>query len=517
MRVSKLSREIVYGKELREKLNEGVNKIYEVAKAAYGPSAGTAIIELNYGPPQISRDGVTNVTKGHLVDPIENQAYQIIKQSSEKSNRKVGDGTSAVVILAYYLYQESMKLIGSGHNLMVVSRLLQETASKVIDSVDTMKTEVKGDMLVHVARVSAGDEALGSMIADTISEIGLEGGVIVEDFEGIGIYNDTVKGIYFRKGFTEQYLTNNIAAAESIVSDADILILEKPMRTAGDIAPIIDKIVRETGRGNELVIIGDVEGEALATLAATKHNGNLITTLLDVPYSPMKTLFLEDIACMTGGKVFPMGAKPQDFSVAMLGGADKVVVKADSTTIIGAQAPEEDKNTRLAALREELKNTESSVDIAFIKDRLSKLQGKVAIVRVGGATPVEGDEVKLRVEDAIAAVQSAIKDGVVPGGGVCLARLAPSDFTEAFQAPFKQLVENAGFNPEQALFKVLEQDNAWMGYDLRAGFELTDLLDAGILDPAEVIKEVVRNSSSVVSQLITAKVSLTFVDREMVA
>jgi chaperonin GroEL len=231
----------------------------------------------------------------------------------------------------------------------------------------------------------------------------------------------------------------------------------------------------------------------------------------------MKALFLEDIAAMTGGKVFPMGAKPQDFNVDILGGADKVVVKADSTTIIGAQAPEEDKNARLEALRAELKDTENSTDISFIKDRLSKLQGKVAIVRVGGATPVERDEVKLRVEDAIAAVQSAIKDGVVPGGGVCLARLAPQDFAEAFQAPFRQLVSNAGFNPEQALFKVLEQDNAWMGYDLRSKFELVNLLEVGILDPAEVIKEVVRNSASVVSQLITAKVSLTFENREMVA
>lgn len=514
--MAKLSRDIIYGKELQEKLDAGVEKVYQVAKAAYGPSAGNAIIELNYGAPQISRDGVTNVVKTYLVDPVENMAARTIVQASEKTNKKVGDGTTAVVILAKHLYKEAIKLIGSGHNRMVVSRLLEKTAAEVIEQIDSMKIEVKGEMLQQVARVSAGDEALGSMIADTIKQIGIEGGVIVEDFEGIGIYNELVKGIYFRKGFTEQYLTNNIAAAESIVNDADILILEKPMRTAADIAPIIDKIVRHAGTGAELVIIGDVDAEALATLAGTKHNGNLITTLLDVPYSPMKALFLEDIAAMTGGKVFPAGAKPQDFTVDMLGGADKVVVNAYSTTIIGAQAPEEDKEARLHALRSELKETENSTDIEFIKDRLSKLQGKVAIVRVGGATPVERDEVKLRVEDAISAVQAAIKDGVVPGGGVCLARLAPKDFKESFQAPFKTLIENAGYNPSEGLL-ILQESNPWTGYDLRKSFTAVNLLEAGVLDPSLVVKEVVRNSASVVSKLITVAVSVSFADREMVA
>lgn len=511
----KIARKISYGAELQVGLAEGVKKVYEVAVAAYGPSAGNAMIELNFGPPQVSRDGVTNVTKVYLEDPIENMAARTIVQASERSNKKVGDGTTAVVILAFHLYREAMKRISAGHNRMEVSREIQRVANEVIEKIDGLKIDVKDGMLEHVARVSAGDPAIGAMIADTIEQVGIEGGVIVEDFEGIGIYNELVKGIYFRKGFTEQYLTNNIAAAESIVEDADILILEKPMRTAADIAPILEKVVQFRGKGTELVVIGDVDAEALATLAATKHGGNLITTLLDVPYSPMKPLFLEDIAALTGGKVYPLGAKPADFAPEMLGGADKVVVNAYSTTIIGPQGADEDKKTRLADLRSQLKETDSSADIEFIRDRLSKLTGKVAIIRVGGATTVEREEVKLRVEDAIAAVQAAIKDGIVPGGGVTLARLAPDDWREPFEAPFKILVANAGHNAEEALFKVLEQNNPWWGYDLRADFKPIDLLDVGIVDPALVIKEAVQNSASVVSQIITVGVGLTFEDREM--
>ena len=320
--MTKLSRDITYGNELQDKITEGVEKLYQVAKAAYGPSAGNAMIEINFGPPQISRDGVTNVLKVYLEDPIENMAARTIVQASEKTNRKVGDGTSVVCILARHIYRDAIKRIGSGENRMVVSRDIQKTAEDLITKIDKMKIDVEGDMLSQVAKVSSGDEAIGEMIADTISDVGLEGGVIVEDFDGIGIYNDKVEGIYFRQGFTEQYLTNNIASAESVVHDADIFICEKPLKTAADIGPLIDKIVGHIGKGGELVLIGDVDGEALATLAATKYAGTLNTTLLDVPYSPMKSLFLEDIAAMTAGKVYSIGAKPQDFDPAtMLGGS----------------------------------------------------------------------------------------------------------------------------------------------------------------------------------------------------
>ena len=516
--MSKLSRHIISGDNWIEKRTAGVEKVYEVAVSAYGPSAGTVAIELSYGAPHVSRDGVTNLSKVYLEDPAENVAARIVIQGSEKVNKKRGDGTSAVAVLSKHFYAECMKRIGAGHNIMDVSRLLTKVSSDVIDQVDKMKVDVKGDMLEHVARISAGDEAIGAMIADTVNKIGIEGGVIVEDFEGLGIHNEIVQGIYFRKGFTEQYLVNNVASAESIVNDADILIIERPMKTAAEIAPIIDKIVRSGGKGTEVVIIGDIDGEALATLAETKHKGFLNTTLLDVPYSPMKSIFLEDLAVMTGGKVFSMGAKASDFTVDMLGGADKVIVNSYSTTIIGAQAPEEDKLARLNTLRDELKSTENSTDVEFIKDRLSKLQGKVAIVRVGGATPVERDEVRLRVDDAIAAVQAANEGGVVPGGGVCLARIMPEDFKEAFQAPFRVLVSKAGYNAEKALFKVLE-GNTWQGYDLKnwTDYETVDLLEVGVLDAAEVVKEVVRSAASVVSQLITTQTAIVFVDRNMVA
>lgn len=513
--MSKLSRNITYGKKLQEELDEGVEKAYRVAKACYGPSAGNALIEINYGYPMSSRDGVTNLRKTFLEPEVQNMAARILVQASEKSNKLVGDGTTGVVILAYHLYQEAMKLIGSGHNQMVVSRMLREIGNEVIDSIDNLKIETTPKLSRQVAKVSASDEAIGDMIADVIERVGIDGNIIVEEFDGIGSYDEEVDGFYFRKGFTNEFLINNLTNLESKMNDIDIFITEKPMKTAADISPILNKIVQQAGKGAEILIIGDVSDEALATLALNKVNQNIFPTLVDVPvYGPMRTLFLEDIAVSTGGKVFPTGANPSSFDVSMLGEADKVIVNTFSTTIIGGKSIKEDLKTRIADLRTQLKGSESLTDKEEIRKRLSSLTGKIAIVHVGAPTEVDRGEVQLRVEDAIAATQSAIRDGIVPGGGVCLARVAPQSFTEAFTAPFEVLVSNAGYNSQKALYKVLE-GGTWSGYDLRNFQDKpVDLLKVGIIDPAEVVKEMVRNAVSVVSTLITTSIGITFKDRD---
>ncbi len=512
--MSKISRQVWHGKELQDSLNVGVQKVYEVAKAAYGPNSGNAILELNYGFPQISRDGVTNVRKVYLEDPIENMAARTIVQASEKSNKLVGDGTTAVVILAYHLYNEAIRLIGVGQNRMSVSRQLKKIANEVIDNIDKLKIDTSPELSRHVARVSASDDAIGDMIADVIENVGIEGNIIVEEFDGIGSYTENVDGFYFRKGFSNEFLINSITALESRMNDADILITAKPLKSAADINPILNEIIKVGGRGAEVLIIGDVQDEALATLALNKVKENIYPTLVDVPvHGPMRSLFLDDIAIYTGGKVFSPGSNSSVFTTAMLGGAKKVVINSYSTTILEGEGVEEDINSRVEDLRKQLKEAESLIDKEEIKKRLSALTGKIAIVRVGAPTETDRGEVQLRVEDAIAATQSAIRDGIVPGGGVCLARIAPQSFKEPFLAPFKELIDNAGFNTAEALM-VLKQDNVWYGYDLNRDFQPTDLLKAGIIDPAEVVKEAVRNAVSVVSTLITATVGLTFVDRE---
>jgi chaperonin GroEL len=507
-----LSRRIVTGEELHQKIYKGIQEIYDMAAAAYGPKAGNALIEMPYGSPLISRDGVTNVEKVNPKDPIARATVDIIRQASRKNNKRVGDGTTAAVILSYHLYMAARKLIGAGYNRMEVSKMLQDASLKAIDAIDAMKKPVTKKLLEHVAIVSAGDGALGQMIADVVQEAGVDGGIMVEDFAGAGVYNELVEGFYFRKGFTNQNLLTDVSNLRSEHKDVDIFITDKSLRTTADIAPILEKVIVAGGKGSEMVIIGEVLEEALAILILNRQN--VTTTVVDVPVQgAMRTLFLEDIACITGGKVFPAGASSSSFDVDMLGSADAVYVDEHSTTIVGVNGIREDVDTRIAELRKQLDEAESPATIEALKSRLEKLTGKIAKIMVGGASEVEQQEVKLRAEDAINAVQAAIKDGIVVGGGVALARVAPETFKEAYQAPFKQLVTNAGLNAEKALWTVLDAPT-WHGYNLRRPTEKpVDLLKEGIVDPSLVIKEVIKNATSVVSQLITVDIGSVFNDR----
>lgn len=515
--MSKLSRSISYGSEFEQAKTLGIEQAYQLAKAAYGPSAGNVAIETNFGYPVVSRDGVTNLRKLYLEDGNQNMAARIIVQASEKSNKLVGDGTTAVVILAYHMYFEAMKLIGTGHNHMMVKRQLEKIAADIIKSIDKLKIETTSELSRQVAKVSASDEAIGNMVADVIDRIGLEGNIIVEEFDGIGSYDEEVDGFYFRKGFTDQFLINNISNLESRMVDPDIFITDKPLKTGADIGPIINKIAERAGRGAEILIIGEVTDEALMTLALNKAKENIYPTLVDVPvYGPMRTLFLEDLAIATGAKVFPRGAKASAFSVEMLGGSKKAVINAYSTTLIDGEGVQEDIDNRVDELRTQLKEAESLLDREEIKKRISTLTGKISIIRVGAPTEVDRGEIQLRVEDAIAATQSAIRDGIVPGGGVALARVSGKEFTNAFTAPLRTLAENAGYNPSSVLFNVLGSKDIWTGYDFRESEgEPSSLLKLGIIDPAEVVKEAVRNATSVVGTLITMKVGITFKDRDM--
>jgi len=519
--MSKMSRKIAHGVEFQAAKDKAIEAAYELAKAAYGPSAGNVAIETSYGYPVVSRDGVTNLRKLYLEDGNENMAARIVVQASEKSNKLVGDGTTAVVILSYHLYKEAMKLIGAGYNHMIVRRMLDKTAADMIARIDEFKVEATPELARYVAKVSASDEAIGDMVADVIEKVGIEGNIIVEEFDGIGSYDEEVDGFYFRKGFTNEFLINNLSSLESRISDADIFITEKSLTTASDIAPILNKIIEKAGRGVDLLIVGEVADEALATLALNKVKGNINPTLVDAPVAgPMRSLFLEDVAITTGGKVFPTGAKPASFDINMIGTANKVVVNSYSTSIIEGGGVQEDILGRIDELRLQLEEAESLVDKEELRKRISTLTGKISIIRVGAPTEVDRGEVQLRVEDAIAATQSAVRDGIVPGGGVCLARTATDDFKDAFQAPFQTLVENAGYNPKEALFKAMSEKNKWAGFNLRAeDFDYTpvDLLKEGIIDPAEVVKEAVRNATSVVGTLITTTVGITFRDREQKA
>jgi chaperonin GroEL len=511
------TRKPILGEEAQAAIREGVDLAYEVAKAAYGPSSGNVAIEAQYGDPIISHDGVFNLDHLHVSDPGVNMATRILVQASRSTNVHVGDGTTAAALVAASVYREARELVTSTkESRFSIARRIRAAAARAVEEIDKLKVDATPTLLTNVAIISASDEAVGSLVADTVQEVGADGGVIIENFGGSGIYNDIVSGFYFRRGFTNAATLTDINNLESRFDKVFVLVCEKDLSNVGDIAPILDKCIDVNI--HELVLIGSVQTEALAVAVKLRLEGKITCTIVDAPdYSAMRTLFMDDLALYVGGKVLSGGANSQDFDVKMLGAA-KVVINEFSTTVLNGErdeAQEQKLQRRVKQLSEELKVAVSPIEQETVRTRLGRLTGKIAILRVGGNTDVEQQEVKLRVEDAVAALQSAIKDGVVPGGGVTLARLPKDiDFKIAFEQPLIALLENAGRNAPKGL-GVVQDAKPWHGYDLRnLEEELVDLKKAGVVDPTMVIKEVINNGCSVAAELIKTMVLLPFDNRE---
>jgi chaperonin GroEL len=512
--VSKV-RTILYRDEMQKAVHDGAFKVHEVAKAAYGPRAGNVAIEKHYGAPVLSRDGVTNIQEVVLSDPNENMAAQFIIGASRKSNQKVGDGTTAVAILSYHLLKESQKL-NNTYNSMEIVEFLNEASIIGVRHVDKIKKKINSRLLRKVAGISSGTTAIGDMIADTIETVGIDGGVIVEESTGMGITNEVVDGFYFQKGFTHPYFINDQSNLKAIYKDVAIIITEKRLATVADIAPILTKLL-ESGI-KEMIFIGEVVEEALQVLALNKGEGKLMATVVEPPnYGGGPLLFLEDLAVATGGQVYTAGSDGSNFRIEMIGEAKQVVINEFSTTIIGAGGNKEDIQARIHDLREQLKVADHPVTLRAIRDRLSKLSGKIGIIRVGGALDIDRSYQKLRVDDAVAAVQAAMRDGIVPGGGVTLATVKGTKFDDAFKQPFLQLAENAGANPMKLLGELSGTKDHWYGFNFEhITPKPVNLLREGVLDPSLVAKETIINAVTVASNLITIGAGITYKDREEV-
>lgn len=503
---------VLYRDDMQRLIHDGAFKVHEVAKAAYGPKAGNVAIEKNYGAPVLSRDGVTNIQEVVLEDPNENMAAQFIIGASRKSNQKVGDGTTAVAILSYHLLKESQKL-STSYNPMQVVEFLNDAAIKGVAHVDKIKKNVRSKLLKKVAAISAGNAAIGELIADSIETVGIDGGVLVQESAMNSITNEIVDGFYFQKGFSDPFFVNDKTNLRAEYNDVAIIITEKRLSTVADVAPIAQKMVE--AKLTEFVIVGDVNDEALQVLAFNMNKGLFTCTIVPPPtYGAGATLFLEDLAVVTGGTVYKVGSSGDTFDVSMIGEAGHVSINEFSTTILNPGGDKEEVHRRIVDLRTQLKNADHPITMRAVKDRLSKLTGKIAIISVGGALEIDRGYQKLRVEDAVAAVQAAMRDGIVPGGGVTLATISGTKFDDAFKQPFLQLAENAGANPMSLLSKIGEP---WMGFNYE---RLTDkpvnMLKEGILDPALVTKETIINAVTVASNLITVGAGITYKNREEV-
>lgn len=516
------TRIVVRGDEAQTAINRGVQEAYDLALDAYGPDSGNVAIEAVYGDPESSHDGVFNLDHLHLPEGTDkyplgtNMAARMIIQASRQTNQHVGDGTTAAVILAASIYQEALhKVVNGGLSRFVVARQLQEAAGMATDLIDQMKIKATPKLLQAAAIISASDEALGTLISDTIQEIGADGGVIIENFGGTGIYNDIASGFYFRtRGLTNAVLMTDPSNLESRFDRVMVMVCDKELTSSSDIGPILDKCVGANIR--QLLLIGNVTTEALGTAVRNRLDGIITTTVVEPPeFSTMRQLFMDDLALYTGAQIFSAGSNPNDFKLEMLGEA-KAVVTEHATTLLDGDGDQEKLQERIGQLREELQQASSPIEQEAVRTRLGRLTGKIAILRVGGATPGEQSEVKKRVEDAVSALQAAIKDGVVPGGGVTLARIAPTlPFGKAFEQPLKALLGNAGRNADRGLWHVQEADDPWRGYDLRSNHDdLIDLKKAGVVDPTLVVKEVVANAASAAALLIRTRSLLVFDNRE---
>jgi chaperonin GroEL len=416
---------------LQEKISNASDKVYAVAKAAYGPKAGNVIIGFK----------------------------------------------SELIALEY---------------------------------IDSIKKNSTDEHLQKVATVSAGDPELGAMIADILQEVGVDGGVVIEQYEGLGVHNEIVDGFYFPRGYKDTALINDQSSNQSLHSDVAVLISNKVFNTEVELAPVINDVVRAGYK--ELIIVGEVNNAALETLIMTRAKGLLLAVPVDPPYTVGgRTLFLDDIAIKTGAKVYD----GVNFSIEEhLGFAKEVLVTEHSTTIIDGDSEKELVSERINSLKTQLKDEEHPQSIQFIKDRLARLTGKMAIIRVGGAIEFEREEVKLRVQDAVCAVQSAMKDGILPGGGSTLARVKGTEFDDAFKQPFKALFENAGLNPEEYIARLDDKD-VWKAFNLRNITDKpVDMLEEGVIDPSLVISEVVTNAVALVRGLITASAALPDPEKE---
>lgn len=496
--------------KVQQHAREAATALYEVAKAAYGPGSSNVVLGFVHGNPLFSHDGVTNIKMVRDANPFIDDLIGAIRTVSEQNNQKVGDGTTAVVILTYHLLLAAQRMEGSGLTQKEIVGKLNEAREIALSYIESIKKPVK-DSLAQVATISAGDPEVGAMIADIMDEVGQDGGVMIDSYEGLGVHPEIVDGFYFSKGYFHTSLINDPTNNQSFHENVPIFISSKKMATAVDILPILEAI-RSKGL-KEVVLLADMSDETGQVVLNNRGKGIIYAMPVEPPFvAGSRDLFLDDIALLTGGKVYE--GEDIDDITEYLGYAKEVLVTASSTTVLGGDGNKEHIADRIKILRAQVNEATSQQSIMFAKERLARLAGKMAKIKVGGALESERDELKLRIQDAVSAVQSAVKEGIVPGGGCTLAQVSGSAFDDAFKEPFRTLMKNADLNPDAYLAK-LDSTKPWYGFDImHPADKPEDLLKLGVIDAALVAKETVRNSISVVSQLIMAGAQLAWPTEE---
>ncbi len=514
---------IIYGEEARAKLKAGVDKLANAVKVTLGPRGREVILEKKWGSPAVTKDGVSVAKEIELTDPLENMAAQLVKEVASKTADVAGDGTTTATILTQAIYTEGLKAIASGANPVYVKRGIDEAVKVIVEELKKMSKEVSGRTEIEqVATISANnDPEIGKIIADAMEKVGKDGVITVEEAKGAETVLETTEGMQFDRGYLSPYFVTNPEKMEAVLENPYILIYEKKISNIRELLPVLEKVVQ--ANKPLLIIAEDVEGEALATLVVNNIKGVLKVCAVKAPgFGERRKAMLQDIAILTGGQAITedLGIKLENVDLDMLGQADKVVVDKDNTTIVGGKGNPEDIKARIEQIKAQIETTTSEYDREKLQERLAKLSGGVAIIKVGAATEAEMKEKKDRVDDAVHATKAAVEEGIVAGGGVALLRASKAlcDLKEentdkkwgidivkkACEIPLKQIASNAGFEGSVIIEKVKANESKTYGFDAATG-EFVDMMEAGIIDPTKVVRTAIQNAASVAGTMLTAE------------
>jgi chaperonin GroEL len=521
-----MAKQLMFEQAARAALLRGVNVLAEAVKATLGPKGRNVVIDKKYGSPTITKDGVTVAKEVQLKDPTENMGAQMIKEVASKTSDAAGDGTTTATVLAQAIFREGLKNVTAGANPMGLKRGIEQAVEAVVTDLKTMSKATKDKKeIAQVATVAANnDKAIGNLIAEAMEKVGKDGVITVEEAKAMETTLEVVEGMQFDRGYLSPYMVTDPERMEAVLEDALVLIYEKKLSGMKDMLPLLEQVARA---GKPFLIIAeDVEGEALATLVVNKLRGTLSCCAVKAPgFGDRRKAMLQDIATLTGGKAITedLGIKLENIKVEDLGKAKKVVVDKDNTTIIdGAGSPKEIEG-RIKQIRAQIEETTSDYDREKLQERLAKLAGGVAVIKVGAATETEMKEKKARVEDALNATRAAVEEGIVPGGGVALLRatkaldhlkLTGDEATgaaivrRALEEPIRRIVENAGLEGSVVVEKVKAASAPSQGFDAERN-EYVDMMTAGIIDPTKVERIALQNAASIASLLLTTEALIT--------
>ncbi len=524
-----MAKKIFYDDDARARVLEGAKALYDVVRVTMGPKGRNVVMSKAYGSPTVTHDGVTVAKEVELPQKKDDETLgrgvgaELVKQAANKMNDVVGDGTTAVTVLTYHLLFEANRLIAAGHNPMDLRRGLEKAAGVVLGKIKGLTEQVgkNKDRIAEVATISAGDPEIGKLIAGVIEKVGNEGVVTVEESQALEMESEVVEGFTMDRGYVSPYMVTDPARMEAVYEKPSILVTDKKITSIQEFLPILEKAA-QGGKKDMVIIAEDVEGEALATLVLNRLKGVFNALAIKAPaFGDRRKEILEDIAILTGAQVISeeRGDSFESVDLSYLGTARKVIADKDNTTIIEGNGGPSDIEGRMAQIRKQIDAASSEYDKENLEKRLAALRGKVAVIRVGGATETEIEEKKFRVDDAVAATKAAVAEGIVPGGAVTfvdLSKMLEIDegtvrnseeagmlvLKKALLEPFKQLMANSGLNPEEKLAKVMEAENG-RGFDVNNPDKIADLKKIGIIDPAKVIREAVQNATSVAGTAMT--------------